>query len=176
VGWSDGGIVGLLVAIARPDLVHKLVAISANYDPSGLVPDALEVLTSMRPDSDDLATFRTWYQAASPDGAGHWPTAVAKFQAMVSAQPNITSEQLGRISVPTLVVAGDDDMITLEHTTALFRAISNAELAIVPGTSHALIMEKPELVNRLVIDFLQREAEPTFMPFRRGSSPPLQGH
>jgi pimeloyl-ACP methyl ester carboxylesterase len=100
-------------------IVPANAAISANYDPSGLVPEALEVLTSMGPDSDDLATFRTWYQAASPDGVGHWPTAVAKFQAMVSAQPNITSEQLGRISVPTLLVAGDDDMITLAHHSSV---------------------------------------------------------
>ena len=68
------------------------------------------------------------------------------------------------------MLAGDDDMITLEHTAALFRAIPNSELAVVPGTSHALVMEKPELVNRLVIDFLEKDPVPTFMPFRRRPS------
>ena len=86
---------------------------------------------------------------------------------MISTQPNITVEQLGRISAPTLVLAGDDDMITLEHTSALFRAIPNSELAVVPGTSHALVMQKPELVNRLVLDFLETDPVPTFMPLRR---------
>jgi pimeloyl-ACP methyl ester carboxylesterase len=169
VGWSDGGIIGLLVAMARPDLVRKLVAISANFDTSGLVPETAEGMMSMTADSDDLAVFRTAYEAASPDGPGHWPVVFAKFQEMVSTQPNMTVEQLGRISAPTLVVAGDDDMITLEHTTALFRAIPDCELAIVPGTSHALVMEKPQLVNRLVLDFLEKDPVPTFMPLRRSS-------
>ena len=57
VGWSDGGVVGLLVAMARPDLVRKLVVISANFDTSGLVPQWLEGLTSMTAGSDDLAMF-----------------------------------------------------------------------------------------------------------------------
>ena len=73
---------------------------------------------------------------------------------------------MARISTRTLVLAGDDDMITVEHSCALYRAIPNSELALVPGTSHALVMEKPDLVNRLVIDFLEKEPVPTFMPFR----------
>jgi len=88
---------------------------------------------------------------------------------MVSTQPNITVEQLGRISAPTLVLAGDDDMISLEHTSALFRATPNSELAVVPGTSHTLPMEKPDLVNRLVLDFLEKDPARTFMPLRRQS-------
>ena len=70
---------------------------------------------------------------------------------------------------PTLVLAGDDDMISLDHTSALFRAIPNSELAVVPGTSHALPMEKPELVNRLILDFLEKDPPRTFMPLRRQS-------
>jgi pimeloyl-ACP methyl ester carboxylesterase len=166
VGWSDGGIVGLLVALARPDLVRKLVAISANFDTSGSVLDA-DGMKSMTADSEDLAMLRTSYEAVSPDGAEHWPVVFAKVMVMISTQPAITVEQLGRINAPTLVVSGDDDMISLEHTTALFRAIPNAELAVVPGTSHLLVMEKPDLVNRLVLDFLEKEPVPTFMPLRR---------
>jgi pimeloyl-ACP methyl ester carboxylesterase len=170
LGWSDGGIIGLLVAMARPDLVHKLIAVSANFDTSGVVPEFMDELRSLRPDSDDLEVFRTSYEAVSPDGPGHWPTVFAKFQEMVSIEPNITVEQLGRISAPTLVLASDDDMISLEHTVALFRAIPHSELAIVPGTSHFLLMEKPELVNRLALDFLEQDSAPTFMPFTRAPS------
>ena len=70
-------------------------------------------------------------------------------------------------AVTPLVVAGDDDMVTLDHTSALFRAIQNSELAVVPGTSHYLAMEKPDLVNRLVLDFLEKDPVPTYMPLRR---------
>jgi hypothetical protein len=52
-------------------------------------------------------------------------------------------------------------------TSTLFRAIPNSELAVVPGTSHFLTMEKPDLVNRLVLDFLEKDPVPTYMPRRR---------
>jgi pimeloyl-ACP methyl ester carboxylesterase len=67
------------------------------------------------------------------------------------------------------VLVGDDDMVTLEHTMSLYRAIRNSELAVVPGTSHLVAMEKPDLVNRLVLDFLQRDPIPTYMPLRRAA-------
>jgi pimeloyl-ACP methyl ester carboxylesterase len=155
VGWSDGGIVGLLVAMARPDLVHKLVVIGTNFDTSGLTAEAMEGFATFSADSDDLAMLREAYQAASPDGPGHWPVVVDKFKEMVSTQPAITVEQLARITAATLVVVGDHDIVTLDHTSTLFRAIPNSELAVVPGTSHFLTTEKPDLVNRLLLDFLK---------------------
>ena len=68
---------------------------------------------------------------------------------------------------PTLVMAGDDDAITLEHTVALYRGLPNSELAIVPGTSHLLVMEKPALCNTLIVDFLTSGVVPTLLPVRR---------
>jgi pimeloyl-ACP methyl ester carboxylesterase len=62
---------------------------------------------------------------------------------MFRREPDIPLDDLARISVPTLVLLGDDDLISLEHTLALFRGVPNSELAIVPGTSHMLLMEKP---------------------------------
>jgi pimeloyl-ACP methyl ester carboxylesterase len=167
VGWSDGGIVGLLVAIQRPDLVRKLVVIGTNYDTDGLEPAAAAMLTEMDPAGDDVAMFRELHAAHSPDGADHWSTFLAKFVAMAMSEPHIPVEALGRISSPALVVVGDDDMVSLEHTIALFRAIPDAELAVVPGTSHAVVMEKPALLNQLVLDFLEHDAAPTMLPMRR---------
>ena len=95
VGWSDGGIVGLLDAMARPELVRKLVVISANFDTSGVVPHAMEGLTSMTAGSDDLAVFRTPYEAASPNDPEHWPVVFAKFQKRVLTQPKITVGPIG---------------------------------------------------------------------------------
>lgn len=160
VGWSDGGIVGLLVAISRPDLVRKLVVIGANFDTSGLTPEAMEWFATISADSDDLAMLRESYLAASPDGPGHWPVMVATFKEMVITQPAITVEQLARITAATLIVVGDGDIVTLDHTSTLFRAIPNSELAVLPGASHLLTMEKPDLVNRLVLDFLEKDPVP----------------
>ena len=66
-------------------------------------------------------------------------------------------------------MASDDDLIRLEHSIELYRSVPNSELAIVPGTSHALVFEKPELVGRLVADFLLNDPIATMMPFRRAA-------
>jgi pimeloyl-ACP methyl ester carboxylesterase len=172
VGWSDGGILGLLIAIARSDLVHKLVVIGSNYDTSGVAPEAAEMFARMGPDSPDFANLRSLYETHSPDGPEHWPVVFAKFTEMVQREPQILVEDLARISAPTLLLVGDDDMVTFEHTVALHRAIPGSELAVVPGASHAVLWEKPELLNRLVLDFLENEPAATLLPIRRAASDP----
>jgi pimeloyl-ACP methyl ester carboxylesterase len=170
VGWSDGGIVGLLVAVARPDLVAKLVVIGANYDAAGIDAGADEIFANLTPDGAEVEMFRTLYAMHSPDGPEHWPVVLGKFVEMVQREPHISLDDLGRIGAPTLVVVGDDDMISLEHTIALYRALPRSELAVVPGTSHAVAMEKPELLNRLVLDFLEKDPIETILPVRRAVS------
>jgi pimeloyl-ACP methyl ester carboxylesterase len=170
VGWSDGGIVALLVAIARPDLVKKLVVIGANFRPAAQISVAPEMLEHMSPDEPGLSVFRSMYEAASPDGPDHWPVVVAKLLDMYRTEPDISLEALAGISAPTLVLVADDDMMTLEHTVALYQAVPNSELAVVPGTSHALLMEKPGLANRIILDFLGTEPVPTMVPIRRAAA------
>src|SRR5262249_44840007 len=89
VGWSDGGIIGLLVAIKRPDLVKKLVAISANYNTTAIPAPMQEGLRSTPADSDDMAMMRQLYEMATPDGADHWPVVYGKFLEMATTEPNI---------------------------------------------------------------------------------------
>jgi pimeloyl-ACP methyl ester carboxylesterase len=172
VGWSDGGIIGLMVAIARPELVRKLVVIGANYDTDGLASGVDEMLAGMTPDGEEVALFREAYERYSPDGPQHWPVLLAKFLEMAPREPHIPLDDLARIAAPTLVVVGDDDMIALEHTVALFRSIPNSELAVVPGTSHGVVLEKPELLNRIVIDFLENDPPATLLPLRRAVAEP----
>ena len=170
VGWSDGGIVALLVAIERPELVRKIVVTGANFKPGSEIGPA-EALDALSADAPEMGMFRAMYEAASPDGPEHWPIVVGKMVEMYRAEPDIPIEDLERISAPTLVLVGDDDFMTLEHTVELYRAIPNSELAVVPGTSHAHFMEKPSLVNRLVLDFLDNDPVPTMLPVRRATAP-----
>jgi len=167
VGWSDGGIVALLVSISRPDLVRKLVVIGANFEPSSTLPEMAALLDQITPDNPALQGYRSMYEAYSPDGPEHWPAVVSKLVEMARSEPDISPGELSRISGRTLVVAGDDDVVNLEHTVALYRAVPTSELAVVPGTSHALLREKPELVNRLILDFLANEPVLTAWPVRR---------
>jgi pimeloyl-ACP methyl ester carboxylesterase len=167
VGWSDGGIIGLMVAIERPDLVRKLVVIGTNYDTGGVVPEAEEMFGQMTPDNPGMARLRGLYETHSPDGPEHWPVVFAKFLEMAAREPHIAVADLARITAPTLVLIGDDDMVSLEHTASLYRAIPDGELAVLPGTSHTVLFEKPELMNRIVLDFLEQESAATMLPLRR---------
>jgi pimeloyl-ACP methyl ester carboxylesterase len=130
VGWSDGAIVALLVGIARPDLVRKLVVIGGAFDVSGYLPEAYAMFDGMAPDDPHLAELRALYDAASPDGSAHWVDVVAKLKDMFRREPHIALTDLGRISARTLVMAGDDDLCSMDHTIALCGAIPKSELAV----------------------------------------------
>jgi pimeloyl-ACP methyl ester carboxylesterase len=162
VGWSDGGIIALLVGIDRPELVGRLVPIGANYHYDGLGPMGLES------DSPVLAMIAQAYAERSPDGADHFPVVLEKSLTMFSSEPTLTTKDLGRIAAPTLVLAGDDEAIRLDHTRSLYEALPAGQLAIVPGTSHAVPLEKPAEVLHLILDFLSGPVPPqTLMPLRR---------
>ena len=96
---------------------------------------------------------------------------VARVSSVGRTEPHIPLADLGQIHARTLVLVGDDDLITLEHSVALYRAIPCAELAVVPGASHMVPLEKPDLVNHLLLDFLRLDAAPTLLPVRRSAAP-----
>ena len=156
VGWSDGGNVGLEVALARPDLVRKLVLIGAAANFDGYTP-ALQAMTAKLTPAFLPASMRQAYDAFSPDGPQHFPVVFEKLIAVWKTEPHHPLADLERVAAPTLVLVGDDDDITVEHAAAMQRAIPDAQLAVVPGTDHGLMFEKPELVNRLLLDFLANE-------------------
>ena len=67
-------------------------------------------------------------------------------------------------------MVGDDDEVTLEHAVDFYRGLPNGELAVVPGTSHGLLVEKPDLCNRIILDFLTIDPVETFAPIRRATA------
>jgi pimeloyl-ACP methyl ester carboxylesterase len=143
MGHSDGSIVALLVALKRPDLVRRLACVAGVFHRDGWSEGDFEL-----PES----TATTWAEV-SPHDIEHFPAVVAKLYDMYS-EPTLTEEDLGRIECPALVMAGDHDEVRLEHAIAFYRGIPGAELAIVPGSSHWLLAEKPDLCSRILIDFL----------------------
>jgi pimeloyl-ACP methyl ester carboxylesterase len=163
VGWSDGGVIAMHLALARPDLVRKIVTIGSNFHFEGTVP---EFFGDGAPD-DGVNPLRDDYAQMSPDGPEHWAEINAKIVAMWRSSPHLTVDDIARIDVPFLVLVADDDAVTLEHTLNLYRALPQGQLAVVPGASHLVPIEKPDLVNRLVVDFLDDGAVVSILPMRR---------
>jgi pimeloyl-ACP methyl ester carboxylesterase len=159
VGWSDGAIIALLVAISRPDLVKRLVCVSGLFNTHAQSPEDLYWIRSLTPESfrKNMATLVRRYDEISPDGPAHFPVVVEKTKRLWLNEPTITREELGKISAPTLVMAGDREAIPTEHTLELFRSIKGAHLCIIPGATHFLMSEKPEMVNRAILEFLSAE-------------------
>lgn len=168
VGFSDGGVVGLLVAMQRPDILRRLVTVGANFHRDGLI--GAERWTAASPDDEDWAAPRRHYAEVSPDGPDHFPIVFGKLQRMWREEPTLREEDLAAIPIPVLVVAGDDDVIRHQHTVALYEALRHGQLAVIPGASHGVFLEKPALLSRIVLDFLAEEGDPqTMLPVRRSN-------
>ena len=162
VGWSDGGIIGMLVALRRPELVRRLVLIGTNFHVDGLQP------LEFSDDSPVAIALAESYAERSPDGPEHFGVVAEKSQALFRSEPTMTTADVAGIRAPTLVMAGDDDIVELGHTRALYESLPAGELAVIPGASHLVVLEKPGVVARVIDDFLGSTWPPaTMMPFRR---------
>lgn len=151
VGWSDGGIVGLHIAIHHPERLAKLFAFGANYSPAGL-----------RPEVDKNPAFRAYIERSAenykrlsktPNGFGDLTEAVGR---MWRAEPNFTDGQLRSIALPVMIADGEnDEAIKREHTEALAAHIPGARLLLLPGVTHFAMWQKPDEFNRSVLEFLK---------------------
>ena len=89
---------------------------------------------------------------------------------MHARQPAFGPADLRAVACPSLVMVADDDEVRLEHAIEMYRNLPHAELAVVPGTSHGLLVEKPEVCNLLIVQFLVNDPAPTFAPIHRAAS------
>jgi len=137
-GQSDGGILGLLLAINYPKKISKLVTYGANLFPGkkaifdeidNLVKDTLRVTQN----------FNT-----------------RRLYSLLAYQPHITEKDLKKIKCPVLIITGDRDAIRLEHSLKIFYNIANSNLFVMPGATHYGSIEKPELFNLVLLDFFNR--------------------
>ena len=145
LGWSDGGIEGLLLGIRHPQKVKKIVAMAANLNPSeqAIYPEVLGLVKSMV-DAIPAQARQT------PQGRRE-----LKVTGMMLEEPHIELTTLAGITAPTLVIAGDHDLIRTEHTIAIYQQIANSQLAILPGATHMVPYDDPATFNAVVDRFLQ---------------------
>jgi len=152
VGWSDGGNVGLELALAQPQKVKKLVTFGANYTHENFIAAPDNVV--MEPNDPRILKTTPGLQKYKEGLDKLSPAVRKKLSDLGENYPNLTVEQLKQIKVPVLVVVGDRDAINLDQTISLFRSLPHSQLFIVPGASHLVPVEQPELLNSEVIKFL----------------------
>ena len=161
VGHSDGGNVALLLARYHPDLVRRVVVSGANFrgDFAGLYAYVrLRWGTSEQHFAAGIpVTVRHDYDAVSPYGDRHWDVLVAKTKVLWTTWTVISPEDLRAIRTPVLIMAGDHDVISLEHTIALYRSLPAGRLCILPNTGHGTMTERPSLFNELTRTVLDEE-------------------
>ncbi len=153
VGWSDGGIIGLDIAINHPDRLIKLVAYGANYIPSGVKSDV-----------GDNARFNEYIEMAAADYArlspnpDNFDTFLANIGNMWATEPNYTEDQMKSITTPTLILDGiEEEAIYPSHDLEMATLIPNADLVLMGGVGHFAMWENTEEFNRIILDYLGHE-------------------
>ena len=149
VGWSDGAILGLDIAIHHPERLTKLFAFAANSDPSGVAD-----ISQSKVFNDYIARTEKEYAklSATPTEFGAFVDQIGK---MWASQPNFTKEQLNGIKTPTWIVDADhDEAIKRENTEFMAAQIPGAGLLIQPEVSHFSFLQDPKQFNDEVLHFL----------------------
>jgi pimeloyl-ACP methyl ester carboxylesterase len=157
IGWSDGGIIALMLAVRHPDLVRRVVATGANTDPSGLAGDGVGWLRMAPAASLMSSDILMDYDAVSPDGPAHALVVDEKLKQLWMTHPvpsELSMELLHTVRARVLVMAGDHDGISLEHTLQIYRALPHAELWILPNTGHDTFQSRPDWTDPYVLKFL----------------------
>jgi pimeloyl-ACP methyl ester carboxylesterase len=152
VGWSDGGIIGLDLAINHPERLHGLFAFGANADLSGTFDEQAEkapVVVAFEARAEEE------YRQLSPT-PNDWESFQTMMNKMWHTLPNFTPEQLRSIRVTTTIGDGEyEEIIKPEHTRYLAATIPNAKLVILPDVSHFAVLQDPGAFSAAVLDFLR---------------------
>jgi pimeloyl-ACP methyl ester carboxylesterase len=171
-GYSMGGQVGLKLAISHPQKLNKLITASVAYDLKGLQPAYNEFIPMMTPEMFIAMPFfaEKHKQSANPEAY----VAFLKKMIALEHEPMAWEEDVKKLRTPVLIIAGDSDVATLEHTIAMFRLLgggtmgdmgnplSESRLAILPATSHTAVISQPELLIAFIEPFLNGETPKGF--------------
>ena len=164
-GYSMGAATGLQLAIRHPDKVNKLVSASGGYDARGWQPAFTAFIPQMTVEMMLNMPFAADYKklAANPDG---FPALVAKLIAL-EKEPMAWEADVRALKTPVLIITGDADVATLEHSVAMFRLLGGgvmgdmgqplpaSRLAVLPATAHTAVITQPDLLIAFIEPFLK---------------------
>ncbi len=156
VGWSDGGILALMMAVHHPSLVRRLVVSGVNISPAGVTQEAqtatLALNNQLRHGNSGLAGY-----SLLPYTTLHGPSFEEKLGQLWQHSPTadqVSLALLTGVKKRVLLMVGQHDLVNLEHTMTIYRALPAARLFIVPDTGHGTFSDNPEAVNPQMLSFL----------------------
>jgi pimeloyl-ACP methyl ester carboxylesterase len=149
VGWSDGGIIGLILAIHHPELVNKLFTYGSNYNRSGYSSEPVD--SGMR--ARFISAVQSNYRKLSPT-PDSFSSLASALQKMYSAEPDLNPEDLKMIKAPTVIAGGEHDFITQEHFKELAGLIPGAKMVILPNVGHGGPLQDPVHFHKAVMKLL----------------------
>jgi len=158
VGFGDGGIIGMAMAMKEPARVHKLIAIGSNIsaDTNAVYPFVLDKVKRWK---YDKMAFYLQVKFKDNPNVKLLPIFAQRMQALLLTQPHYTIDDLQKIQCPTLIMAGDHDFIKIQHTEFIYNNLPNGFLSIIPAGTHYCNKEKYQVVNATILDFLRWKAE-----------------
>jgi pimeloyl-ACP methyl ester carboxylesterase len=164
LGYSMGGTIAIEIGIRHPELVRKLVVISAPYDRAGWYPDVYATLEHITPEVFTGSGLPESYAKVAPNPDG-WVTLVEKVKRVDLEFVGRTAEEFQSIEAPALLMVGDSDGVPLEKVIEMYTLLGggvfgdiaglpNSQLAVIPGSTHVGIMEKTDLLLPMITAFL----------------------
>lgn len=166
-GYSMGSAAALQLVIRHPEKVKKLIAASVAYDVEGWQPVFREFIPHMSADMIVSMPFAEDYRKLAPNPDGF--RGLAEKLIALEKEPMAWKEDVMKIKTPILIIAGDADVVTLEHTLDLFRLLGGgvmgdmgtplpaSRLAIMPATSHTAVITQADLLLSFIEPFLKGE-------------------
>jgi pimeloyl-ACP methyl ester carboxylesterase len=158
LGWSDGGNSGLILAADRPDKVRRLAVSGANATTDGIVQSVLTQAKNLTPEyvSSNMKGWLDNYKKLSPNKSD-WAKFVNDSRKMWLTRVAVPDAKLRQIKSRTLIIIGDRDIVKPEHAIEMRNAVKGSQLAVLPGTTHSTFDTKPDLINKIVIEFFTRK-------------------
>jgi len=153
VGWSDGGITALLLGLEAPERVGRIVAISANFHPSGLISGTSEAQGENNNDrlqDKIIDTMRNWWRGPDDRHSG----LETELHNLWRIAPQFKHSDLKAIRAPTLIIAGENDVIDLRHSGELAQMLAFGKIEIVLGAGHTALVTHAQRINELIASFL----------------------
>ncbi len=157
MGWSDGGIIGILLAEKRPDKVKKVIAVGPNNGLRGAAPPGVDIsLFSPMPLDEYEKKNKELIEEYMRKLPRDWKKMATGLNKMWYATEYFPTSVYDRIKIPVMIVLGDRDAIMIEHGLEMHRSINRSQFCVLPNTSHEVFTERPELINKIAIDFFKK--------------------